>query len=59
MATIDQTSPALDVQDTLSVLNNLLARAYTVIWETIFYVTVFAVAVLTRFIGLDDRVMNH
>ncbi len=61
MATIEQAPPTHDVTsiDVSSPLQNLLARAYALDWVTIFYVTVFVLAVLTRFINLGDRVMSH
>src|SRR5258706_12478338 len=63
MATIEQSPPTNDVSVDLNVssspLNNLLARVYTLNWEAIFYVGVFVVAVLTRFINLGDRVASH
>ncbi len=40
-------------------LNQLLARVYTLDWTTIFYVALFATAILTRFVNLGDRVMSH
>src|SRR5689334_8919578 len=40
-------------------LNYLLARAYTLNWEMIFYVGLLIVTVLTRFVNLGDRVMSH
>ncbi len=60
MATIEQ-GPAADVQDAeaSSTLNGLLARAYTLNWEKIFYLSLFALAVITRFVNLGDRVMSH
>ncbi|MHB8628582.1 MAG: flippase activity-associated protein Agl23 [Aggregatilineales bacterium] len=64
MASIEQAPPsgAIDVsveQAVVSPLNQLLARVYTLDWTLIFYVTMFAAAVLTRFIGIGDRVMSH
>jgi uncharacterized protein (TIGR03663 family) len=62
MATIDQAPPTPHAESTetgASPLDALLARAYTLNWEAIFYVTIFAIAILTRFIGLGDRVMSH
>src|SRR5258708_709180 len=40
-------------------LNYLLARAYAINWETVFYVGLFMLAVLTRLVNLGDRVMSH
>jgi DNA-binding beta-propeller fold protein YncE len=62
MATIEQAPPTSRGETTetgASPLDALLARAYTLNWEAIFYVTIFAIAILTRFIGLGDRVMSH
>ncbi len=59
MATIEQTPPGRNVEIDISPLNSLLARAYTLNWEAIYYVTLFAAAVLTRFVNLGDRVMSH
>src|SRR5215471_14991737 len=46
-------------QVSASPLNSLLARAYTLNWELIFYVGLFVLTVLTRFVNLGDRVMSH
>lgn len=64
MASIEQAPPAgvIDVNTdnaTTGPLNQLLARVYTLDWTLIFYVTMFVAAVLTRFIGIGDRVMSH
>ena len=40
-------------------LNRLLTHVYTLDWATIFYLGVFVIAILTRLIGLGDRVMSH
>jgi predicted membrane-bound mannosyltransferase len=67
MATIDQ-APSLNPQvnpdqdsqsEGFGPLNYLLARAYAINWETIFYIGLFVVAVLSRFVNLGDRVMSH
>ncbi len=64
MASIEQAPPSgvVDVgvdQAAVSPLNQLLARVYTLDWTLIFYATMFVAAVLTRFIGIGDRVMSH
>jgi predicted membrane-bound mannosyltransferase/DNA-binding beta-propeller fold protein YncE len=61
MATIEQAPPGHDISsvEVTSPLQNLLARAYAVDWATIFYVTIFIIAVLSRLINLGDRVMSH
>ncbi|HLY26218.1 MAG TPA: flippase activity-associated protein Agl23, partial [Aggregatilineales bacterium] len=63
MASIDPTAlgaeaPHADVE-IFSPLDRLLARAYALNWEHIFYVVMFVMAVLTRFVNLGDRVMSH
>src|SRR5260221_599004 len=40
-------------------MNYLLAHAYAINWETVFYVGLFVLAVLTRLVNLGDRVMSH
>ncbi len=40
-------------------LHSLFSRLYTINWETVFYIVIFLLAVLTRFYGLGDRVMSH
>ncbi|NDJ60113.1 MAG: TIGR03663 family protein, partial [Chloroflexi bacterium] len=40
-------------------LSRLLARAYTINWEVVAYAVIFVFAILTRFVGLGDRVMSH
>ncbi|MEP7293006.1 MAG: flippase activity-associated protein Agl23, partial [Chloroflexota bacterium] len=40
-------------------LNRVLARAYTVNWEAVAYFTIFALAILSRFVNLGARVMSH
>jgi DNA-binding beta-propeller fold protein YncE len=67
MATIDQAPPtpaggqyeSITPEDRGNVLNSLLARAYTLNWEMIFYIGLFIATVLTRFVNLGDRVMSH
>ncbi|MEP7286762.1 MAG: flippase activity-associated protein Agl23 [Chloroflexota bacterium] len=66
MATIEQVPPMLspapepsDAEPIINPLNSLLARAYTLNWEMIFYITLFIVTILTRFVNLGDRVMSH
>ncbi len=65
MATIEQvpTTPEaqeIDVSRPLyRPLDSLLARAYTLNWEAIFYIALFGLTVLTRFVNLGDRVMSH
>ena len=64
MATAEQAPPsgAIDVNRDSSItnaLNKLLARVYSLDWTAIFYVVLFIAAILTRFIGLGDRVMSH
>jgi hypothetical protein len=61
MATIEQAPPAGEGQsnEAPNALNNLLARAYTLDWEKIYYLVLFALAVITRFVNLGDRVMSH
>src|SRR5215467_2152004 len=59
MATIEQApSPSQEV-DVVNPLNSLLAQAYAINWETVFYVGVFVIAVLTRLVNLGDRVASH
>src|SRR5689334_12913990 len=61
MATIEQVPPTPEAQelDVSRPLDNLLARAYTLNWEAIFYIALFGLTVLTRFVNLGDRVMSH
>src|SRR5438477_1045804 len=66
MATIEQAPPSpnagqspVEASSSANPLNSLLARAYTLNWELIFYVGLFVAAVLTRFVNLGDRVMSH
>jgi hypothetical protein len=40
-------------------LHSQIARIFTPNWQTLFYIGLFVAAVLTRFIGLGDRVMSH
>lgn len=40
-------------------LNQNLARTFTINWETILWVVIFALAIFTRFYILGDRVMSH
>src|SRR5258707_14879193 len=54
-----QTEPENIAEVSANPLNSLLARAYTLNWELIFYVGLFVAAVLTRFVNLGDRVMSH
>src|SRR5258707_128612 len=54
-----QTEPENIAEVSANPLNSLLARAYTLNWELIFYVGLFVLAVLTRFVNLGDRVMSH
>ncbi|MEO1441663.1 MAG: TIGR03663 family protein, partial [Chloroflexota bacterium] len=41
------------------VLTRALAQVYTLNWEVITYVVIFAMAVFTRFYMLGERVMSH
>ncbi len=64
MATVEQFPQAsgigeLNADRAANPLNQLLARAYTLDWQLIFYVVLFATAVLTRMVNLGDRVMSH
>src|SRR5579864_290890 len=64
MASIEQAPPSGTIEVSadnagISPLNQLLARVYTLDWTLIFYATMFAAAVLTRFIGIGDRVLSH
>jgi DNA-binding beta-propeller fold protein YncE len=40
-------------------LTSFMAKAYSLNWEVAFYLVVLVIAVLTRFVGLGDRVMSH
>ncbi|MBE2271132.1 MAG: TIGR03663 family protein, partial [Anaerolinea sp.] len=40
-------------------LNRLLARTYAINWEIVVYAVILAIALVTRFAGLGDRVMSH
>lgn len=40
-------------------LRPLLNRLYTLDWERVLYITLFVLAVFTRFYNLGDRVMSH
>lgn len=65
MATLEhvptQPRPEQDAQESASngALNRLLVRPYAVNWELIFYIVIFILAVVTRFVNLGDRVMSH
>lgn len=66
MATVDnipvppgQAGADLRGESITNPLNQVIARAYTLDWEAIFYVLLFVTAILTRFVGLGDRVMSH
>jgi predicted membrane-bound mannosyltransferase/DNA-binding beta-propeller fold protein YncE len=64
MTTLEQTPPTRSIdraidQEAVSPLNSLLARAYSLNWEAIYYVVLFGVAVLSRFVNLGDRVLSH
>jgi len=62
MASIEQNpaaAPGASYESGVNPLNALLARVYTLNWEAIFYIVLFAVAILTRFVNLGDRVMSH
>ena len=62
MAILEQVPSEVDMMpqsQTSNPLNAILARAYTLNWEVAFYVVLLVIAVLTRFIGLGDRVMSH
>src|SRR5262245_427502 len=56
---IEQAPPVPQDVDVVSPLNTLLARAYSINWETVFYLGVFVVALLTRLVNLGDRVASH
>jgi len=61
MATLDQAPPrgaSID-NEAPSMLNSLLARVYTINWETVYYLVMFVAAIGSRFINLGDRVMSH
>jgi len=62
MTTIDQplsTPRRLSHEDQPNALNGLFARAYTLNWEMIIYIIIFALALFTRFYALGERVMSH
>ena len=62
MATIEQAPPPVAVEPEAPVaspLSNLMTRLYAIDWVTVYYVGIFIAAILTRFIGLGDRVMSH
>ncbi|GAB4548794.1 MAG: hypothetical protein OHK0023_12420 [Anaerolineae bacterium] len=68
MATLDQVPPQGELypnmvasaeSDQPSALDRVLARAYTLNWEALFYIGLFILAVFTRFVNLGDRVMSH
>lgn len=59
MATLEQIPSTPQEMDVSGPLNSLLARAYTLNWEAIFYVGLFVLTILTRFVGLGDRVASH
>lgn len=64
MATFDQINPSPSTPPVRSTavtnpLSQFMARAYTLNWEVAFYVVLLVIAVLTRFVGLGDRVMSH
>lgn len=40
-------------------LNRLFARSVTINWEIVAYIVILAIALVTRFAGLGDRVMSH
>jgi uncharacterized protein (TIGR03663 family) len=40
-------------------LHSRIARFFIPSWQTLFYIGLFIAAVLTRFVGLGDRVMSH
>lgn len=52
-----QNSPRL--RDNGDTLGGWLSRAFVLNWYTVAYIVIFAVAILTRFPGLGDRVMTH
>jgi predicted membrane-bound mannosyltransferase/DNA-binding beta-propeller fold protein YncE len=43
----------------VNALNSLLARAYLINWESVFYIAMFLLAVVSRLMNLGDRVMSH
>ncbi len=62
MATLENLPPGqveLRAEGGINPLNSVLARVYTLNWEAIFYIVLFVVAILTRFVNLGDRVMSH
>ncbi|MBO9308848.1 MAG: TIGR03663 family protein [Chloroflexi bacterium] len=66
MATLDQAplhrqpeESAAPRRTAAEALDSALARLYTINWELIFYVAIFAIAAFTRFVNLGDRVMSH
>ncbi|PJF42057.1 MAG: hypothetical protein CUN50_05530, partial [Candidatus Thermofonsia Clade 1 bacterium] len=66
MATLDQAplykqpeESEASSRSAAELLNSALARIYTLNWELIFYVAIFAIAAFTRFVNLGDRVMSH
>ncbi|HVO42400.1 MAG TPA: flippase activity-associated protein Agl23 [Aggregatilineales bacterium] len=62
MSTIEQAPPSATPGDYARLSNplaGLMTRFYAIDWVTVYYVGIFIAAVLTRFIGLGDRVMSH
>ncbi|MFQ3534240.1 MAG: flippase activity-associated protein Agl23 [Aggregatilineales bacterium] len=66
MATLDQAPLHRQPEESAAprptateLMNNALARLYTLNWELIFYIGIFIVAIFTRFVNLGDRVMSH
>ncbi|MBK9750526.1 MAG: TIGR03663 family protein [Chloroflexi bacterium] len=56
MATTYDQYPQSSRSDALS---RLWARTYTINWEVVAYIVILAIALITRFAGLGDRVMSH
>jgi DNA-binding beta-propeller fold protein YncE len=61
MASMEQAPPGASLREESGArpLDAILVRVYSLNWEVIFYVLLFAAAVLTRFVNLGDRVMSH